>query len=717
MVNIITGATQKPIASDKLKKFFSNKNDLEGHLFIGYPIIGTTEGAYPIDALWISPEQGLVIFNLIENKDINNYKEIQDDCANKIESKLRMNKQLVNKRKLCVDINVVTFAPNIKDIEEEDDEYPLVNLDTIYNRLMQYTWEQNSYYKSLISVLQSISTIRKGRKRVVNKTASKGAKLKALEESIANLDNGQSKAVIETVEGVQRIRGLAGSGKTVVIALKAAYLHAQHPDWKIVVTFNTRSLKGQLKRLINTFYIEQTNEEPDWDNLKIMHAWGASGGGEKNGIYYTFCLSNNVEYSDYMDSKKIYGQSDPFGNVCEKALSEAGDNISELFDVVLIDEAQDFSVSFLKMCYEMLKAPKRLVYAYDELQNLRLQSLPSPEEIFGQHKNGSPRVVFYKDGERGSQQDIILEKCYRNSRPALVSAHSLGFGIYHEQKNDDESNLIQIFEQNTLWSDVGYEVVDGVLEDGAHVVLARSDKSSPEFLEKHSDLDDLIEFKAFKNKEEQDNWVAEQIKNNLENDELRADDIIVINPDPKTTKKVVSNIRGKLFDMKIKSHTAGVDTTPDVFFTDNDSIAFTGIHRAKGNEAAMVYVINAESCYDSPIELAKKRNQLFTAITRSKAWVKVLGVGEGMTKLINEYKQTKEHDFKLDFIYPTKEQRKKMNIVNRDMSKSDKEYLKKINSTLSSIVDGMEKGNLYLEDFDKEKLQKLISFIESRTDK
>ena len=36
----------------------------------------------------------------------------------------------------------------------------------------------------------------------------------------------QGRAVIETVEGVQRIRGLAGSGKTIVLALKAAYLHA-----------------------------------------------------------------------------------------------------------------------------------------------------------------------------------------------------------------------------------------------------------------------------------------------------------------------------------------------------------------------------------------------------------------------------------------------------------------------------------------------------------
>ena len=227
MLNIIMGATQKPLASEELKKFFTENQNLEGYLYIGYPIIGTVEGAFPIDALWISREHGLVIFNLVENKDIENYQDVQDDCANKIEAKLKGYKQLVEKRNLCVDINVLTFAPKLKKIEKFDEDYPLVNSETLYKILDSYIWNKNEYYEDLISVLQAISTIRKGKKRrVVMNSHSRGWKLKALEDSIANLDNQQSKAVIETVDGVQRIRGLAGSGKTIVIALKAAYLHA-----------------------------------------------------------------------------------------------------------------------------------------------------------------------------------------------------------------------------------------------------------------------------------------------------------------------------------------------------------------------------------------------------------------------------------------------------------------------------------------------------------
>ena len=269
-----------------------------------------------------------------------------------------------------------------------------------------------------------------------------------------------------------------------------------------------------------------------------------------------------------------------------------------------------------------------------------------------------------------------------------------------------------MFEQHSLWRDIGYEVKEGTLEDGEHVVLARTASSSPEFLEKHSDIDDLIIFKSFKSKEEQDKWVAEQIKINLVADELRTDDIVVINPEPLTTKVNVAPIRAMLFEENINSHTAGVDTTPDIFFVENnDSVVFTGIYRAKGNEAAMVYVINAESCYDSYYDLAKKRNQLFTAITRSKAWVRVVGVGEDMDKLIDEYKKVKAHNYTLDFIYPDKSQREKMNIVNRDMSAAEKNKVQKNKTNIENLIMELENGEIFLEDLGEEQIARLEKLL------
>ena len=391
MVNIITGTTNKPVSSDRLKDFFKNHEEYEGTLYIGYPIIGTVEGAYPIDALWVSQEKGVVIFNLIEGKNLGEYENDQDDSYNKVEARLKGHRELVNKRNLQVEINVVTFAPAVVSLPD-DEAYPVCNYDSVDNVLESFSWKTPEYYEKLVSVLQSVSMIRKAKKkRDISNETSRGAKLQKLEDSIANLDNAQGRAVIETVEGVQRIRGLAGSGKTIVLALKAAYLHAQHPEWKIAVTYNTRSLRGQLYQLINSFYIEQTSMEPDWENLQILHAWGAS---SKNpGIYYNFCISHGIECFDYLSAKASFGRNLAFSGACEKAMKDATVFIPA-YDVILVDEAQDLPVSFLRICYELLKEPKRLVYAYDELQNLNLQSLPSPEELFGNSVNSMHLCQF-----------------------------------------------------------------------------------------------------------------------------------------------------------------------------------------------------------------------------------------------------------------------------------------------------------------------------------
>ena len=716
MINIITGTTNKPVSSDRLKEFFKVHEEYEGTLYIGYPIIGTVEGAYPIDALWVSQEKGIVIFNLIEGKNLGEYENDQDDSYNKVEARLKGHRELVNKRNLQVEINVVTFAPAVITLPD-DKAYPVCNYDSVGSVLGSFSWKTPEYYEKLVSVLQSVSTIRKAKKkRDISNESSKGAKLQKLEDSIANLDNAQGRAVIETVEGVQRIRGLAGSGKTIVLALKAAYLHAQHPEWKIAVTYNTRSLRGQLYQLINSFYIEQTSMEPDWENLQILHAWGAS---SKNpGVYYNFCISHGIECLDYLAAKDSFGRNSAFSGACEKAL-EAVTEYTPMYDVVLADEAQDLPVSFLRICYELLKAPKRLVYAYDELQNLNLQSLPSPEILFGNGDDGKPRVQFQMESDGTSKQDIILEKCYRNSRPALVTAHALGFGIYRDPGKLSNIGLVQMFEHHNLWEEIGYSVVSGELKDGERVVLERTENSSPKFLESHSTIDDLILFKSFETKKEQDDWVTEEIIKNIKNDELRADDIIVINPNPITTKEAVAPIRKALFENGFQSHVAGVDSSPDVFFdSDRESIAFTGIYRAKGNEAAMVYVINSQDCFQADniftlnSDNAKLRNRLFTAITRSKAWVRVVGVGSQMDGLVCEYNRIKEHDFKLDFIYPTEEQRKHLNIVNRDISEAEKTNIAKKRQNVSDLLRDIEEGKLFLEDLGAEQIEKLKKLLE-----
>ena len=698
MVNVIRGDVAKPVSSTRLAKYFEGRVDLDGSLYLGYPIIGTSQGGYQIDALLVSREHGVVIFNILEGVESNiNLEEVQDESVNKIQSKLLQHKHLTNKRRLMVEIGVVTFAPawGQKPTSCEDGYLVVLNEDELTQFLDSQKWDHSDYFEKLNSVIQAITSIRKRKQRnYIKKPDSRGAKLKILEDSIANLDRNQSAAVIETVEGVQRIRGLAGSGKTIVLALKVAYLHAKHPDWNIAVTFNTRSLKSQFKQLINMFTIEHTNEEPDWEKVEIIHAWGSP---SQNGIYYEICKRHNIEYRDFGDAKRFANSYElAFDAVCQEALVKIK-TFEQYYDAILVDEAQDFSQYFLRLCYEILKEPKRLVYAYDELQSLNGKVMRSPESIFGKDNYSDSRVQL-KNLPGEPKQDIILEKCYRNSRPVLASAHALGFGIYRE------GGLVQMFEHSGLWKDIGYEV-EGTLEDGKLARLARNNNTSPNFLEAHSPIDDLILFKSFNNDQEQVEWLVNQIEINLQEDELKYDDIMVIDTNPLTTREAVGKARALLFERGINSNLAGVTTSPDDFFNEQ-SIVFTGINRAKGNEAAMIYVINAQSCF-SGYELATKRNILFTAITRSKAWLRVIGYGERMKELVAEYEKIKHEDFALKFVYPTEEERREMNLVNRDMSPKERERINKKQKDLRDLLESLEKGEIYKEDLPPEMLERL----------
>jgi len=708
-ISISRGTNQKPISSDALVEFFSNYEGCSGQLMIGYPIIGTAEGRYPIDALLVSPEKGSVVFDLVEGTDPEDFGARQDDSANKLEARLKTYRELMKRRDLLINIHTVSFAPGIADVKRfRDEDYSLTNEATLAGVLDALAWESSddSISRSALSAIQTISTIRKSRsKRAFSRDDSRGAKLKHLEDSIATLDNRQSKAVIETVKGVQRIRGLAGSGKTIVLALKAAYLHIQHPDWHIAVTFNTRSLKGQFRRFINNFSVEQAGEEPDWEKVRIVNAWGAPGGGDRGGIYYEFCRAHDLQYFDLRSARTSFGQGREFAGACADALSQMQKQ-KPLYDVILIDEAQDFPPAFLRLCFEMLNEQKRLVFAYDELQNLSGEALPSLGEIFGGNADDTPRVHF-----ESPQQDIILDKCYRNSRPVLTTAHALGFGIYRDTDKTG-IGLVQMFDHPQLWEEIGYELMQGELRGGENVVLRRTPDTSPLFLEDHSPIDDLIQFHQFRNEKEQTDWLVKELQQDLDRDELRHDDIVVINPDPLTTRSRVGMIRRQLLELGINSHLAGVDTDPDIFFQSGvPSVTFTGIYRAKGNEAGMVYIINAQDCDTTGGNLARIRNRLFTAITRSKAWVRVLGIGAGMERLTKEFETLKHEGFELQFRYPTEEERHQLMIIHRDRTIKDRKSVESAEQGLIRLFEDLESGKVHMEDLDQDLLDRLRQFL------
>lgn len=654
MIDIVRGSfDSKNLLKNKLDLFFSTQDVYDGTLYLGYPILGAGES---IDALWISRKYSIIIFDLYEGTgaDYSGREEIRDNLYNEINASLMKTKELMHGRNPIYQINVITIAPSLLDTFSDDfaindiEKLPQFIADNISE------WQYQQEYNRVLSAIQVATKIHLASKRNITRPESKGALLKEIENSLATLDIEQNKAVIETVDGLQRIRGLAGSGKTIIIALKAAYLYSLNPEIKIAITFYTKSLKPMLESFIKRFVWEYTHSDPDMGRIKILNTWGSF---REPGLYSELCAATGIEFLNLDTAKSRSGSyKNLFSFVCNDALSHLDKESYGLYDVILIDEAQDLPSQFFLLCKKMLSEKGKMVIAYDEMQTLTTGSPLNIKEVFDADE--------FSNEPNKPKRDIILPVCYRNPREVIVTAHAIGFGIYRD------GGLVQFFDNPALWHEVGYELEEGSFKAGSKIKLSRTEKSSPEIFNRliHSPKD-IIGGQIAKSHIEEAQLVAEQIHKNLTEDELQMKDILVISLGNTKLDRYVGELRAILATKyNYNSHIAGVTTPADSFFQDN-SITISGIMRAKGNEAAVVYIIGAQDCM-TDTQIRHHRNELFTAITRSKMWVRIYGYGDGMKLLGNEIKAIKDNDFSLCFEYPSNDEIEEMDKVYSDYEKS-----------------------------------------------
>lgn len=635
----------------------------EGTVYIGYPIFKTGDSLHKVDVLYTSLDYGLVVFDFQHFRQevstmLEDVEEHQDNIYSALASKMMTYSPLRTRRSLAV-------APQIVSIHQDYSNHKQNNtlictFDKIKGYLIPCDLFSVEYYRHLKAFIQNSTSLSPSKHRAdVKLTNSYGAILKTIEKKVANLDPDQEKAGIESCDGPQRIRGLAGSGKTIVLAQKAALLHFNNPNWRIVITYYTQSLYQQFVYLIRKFTYKLCDDEPDWTKLKIMHSWGSD---SKPGVYYEICRAMKISEKTYYEAKNIYGFQNEFNGVCREVLQHK--NIPELYDVSIVDEAQDFPQPFFEIMYHATAEPKRIIYAYDELQSLSNVKMSPPEKLFGSDNNGNARVHL-SNHPNSPKQDIVLPVCYRNPPWILSTAHALGFGVHRD------GGIVQMFKEFESWTDVGYKS-DGGIEYDTPVNIERSEKSSPAFFNELINIDDSLIFRSFDNRNKEIFWIHKQIMKSLEYGELNPDDILIIVADPQAVSDEFSSIKKFFKDKNISVHSPGIGNVDRSTFYIPNSIAVSSVYRAKGNEAPMVFLMGAEYCAISNSEkgiskeIYRGRNFLFTALTRSKGWARVSGVGVEMEKLESEFVKVKEDNYRIKFTYPTKAYLDKIHTLHED---------------------------------------------------
>ena len=618
----------------------------DASFYFDFPIIKDYEDDNVVIAksFIVSKMYGIIIISIVQDAIksliIANVKKSDKELENlysSIYARLLRNRKLrKNKTTLLFSIDNLIYTQN----SQESDEIFDVDSEIIKTQKQFFEYFSrkeksnidDATYKELISTIDGTRNliISKERDIVSLPDSSKGSIVNKVETNIGQLDRGQREGSMTVLDGFQRIRGLAGSGKTIVLAMKAALTHLRDPNAIIVYTYYTKSLHQHIKNLITKFYRQYEDSDPDWTKLWIMHGWGGHVAGE--GVYTNACYTHNINAINYSEAR-IKDKSDPFRYVCNELLRYT--NLNKIYDYTFIDEGQDFPSEFVKLCIKLTKND-RVVFASDELQTIFRTTTPEIKDIVGVKPDGRLEVEL--------TQDVVLNVCYRNPKEILICAHALGFGIY-------DNVPAQMLEKREQWIDLGYEIEKGDFTAGSETIIIRPDINSPLIISKLQEPKEIVKANSFEAFSEEVQYVAKSISEDIK-DGLRPDDIMVISVDDRNAKIYLNEIEENLnIKYKIRTNNNHNLNFAVTNFIKENCVTLSTVHKAKGNEAYMVYIVGIDSVFH--ISEVRDRNMIFTAMTRAKCWVRLSGIGTTAKKCCDEINKAIENCPRLKFSYPT----------------------------------------------------------------
>jgi len=153
MLTIVNGVTSKQVLANEIINLLETMG-LDGYFYLGYPVLGGIDGKIKVDALLVSEQTGIVLFDLETLAEENMEDKIQllDELYNNMEAKLKRYGYLSKRRVLQVPINVLSYAPLYKTKSDEI----CTSIEEVKEYLESLEWKQGEeYYKKLLEAKAS----------------------------------------------------------------------------------------------------------------------------------------------------------------------------------------------------------------------------------------------------------------------------------------------------------------------------------------------------------------------------------------------------------------------------------------------------------------------------------------------------------------------------------------------------------------------------------
>lgn len=166
------------------------------------------------------------------------------------------------------------------------------------------------------------------------------------------LDDKQAKLVISCV-GKEKIKGVAGCGKTTIIAQRAVNAHERHQDKVLIVTFNI-TLKNLIKDRISDILGYR-----DEKNFAVTNY---------HQFYNTQINVSGQDISDLIERLSLDGL---YKTDCFQVLTKNYSHLLTRYQTILVDEVQDFESEWVKILRDnFLSSDGEMVLFGDESQNI-----------------------------------------------------------------------------------------------------------------------------------------------------------------------------------------------------------------------------------------------------------------------------------------------------------------------------------------------------------
>jgi len=248
----------------------------------------------------------------------------------------------------------------------------------------------------------------------------------ATEGVLPTYSQAQAKLIKSVEKGRAKVCGLAGSGKTVVLAGRAVEAHKRHGGRVLILSFNI-TLQSYIHDKISA-----VREDFSWSSFDInsYHRFMMSALNNA-GINVDVPKELNYEGSDRAVAREMSEKRDAYleENYFSNLNVFDGDDVEVKYETVLVDEIQDFKPEWIKIIRSNFLEPDgEMVLFGDEKQNIYKRALDSERRA---------KVV------EGFGTWVKLKKSYRYLAESpvlpLVDAFQKSFLLKNYEIDDDES--------------------------------------------------------------------------------------------------------------------------------------------------------------------------------------------------------------------------------------------------------------------------------------